>query len=824
MPRKLLFLAIALPILASSFPTDAPAAWSTLGTQLPTNAMSGTSKSVPDGAGGAIIAFTTATEIGPGEWDYNIGAQRIDAEGNVLWGPMGVVVCAAPSSQNTPVIATDMAEGAIIAWYDARSGNPRPHIQRIDSNGTALWAADGIAIECDSTSAYDSQIVSDGAGGAIVVFLAWGSSIDVLAQRFNPSGNSLWQAGGVPVCAATNQQNTPRAASDGSHGVIATWQDRRTNVYDIYAQRIDASGAARWTTNGVALYASPTKDEYNPVIAADGFGGAIVAWEDYRNQVAGDATCDIYASRIDSLGGFLWGASGVPVVVSPYMNDKFAGIVPDGSGGALFKYEASQCIFMQSLGASGAQRWAQRLQLTPTGSIQSNSVMCGDGAGGAVVAWRDDRIGASTWGVYAQRVDTTKAYFWKAYGTPFIIEATVFTPEISSLDGGNALIIWSRQNGVGTFAKRIEGEHGAGGIPEARITGVTDVPADEGGLLRVALRASDLDNVSEPIYPISTYALWQRVDDPMLLAKLAGAANVRSALNDKLGEAPEGCSLIELGGKTYLSAPAGPATTSMPPGSWELVASMPARQAADYLVRATTVVDSSAAGTPWAVYVATTHSTTTSVWWTSAPDSGYSVDNLAPAPPVGLAGEQSFSPEGLSLAWSANTERDLKGYAVYRGTSADFAASADNRVGSPAAPSFFDAEWSWDAGYHYKVSAIDVHDNESPCAVLGPDGVTGVETPAAVQITRLHQNIPNPFNPATSIRFDLKERGFVSLRVYDASGRLIRVLASGERAAGRYVEAWDGRDEAGRNVASGVYFCRLEAGTFTSAKKMLLLR
>ncbi|RJR27428.1 MAG: T9SS C-terminal target domain-containing protein [Candidatus Latescibacterota bacterium] len=776
---------------------------------------------VLDGSGGAIYALWTYNQQ-TGEQD--IGAQRVDAEGNVLWGASGVVVCAAAGNQASPVIATDMAGGAIIAWNDLRSGSTRTYIQRIDSNGNALWAADGVAIECDSTSFYDPRIVSDGAGGAIVACIAYRSGSDILAQRFDASGNALWAAGGVPVCAAAGNQFGHRAAPDGAGGIIVCWLDRRvSSINDVYAQRIDGAGSERWTAGGVALYVSPAKEEFNPVIEEDGFGGAIVAWEDYRNGVAYDVTCDIYASRLDSLGNFLWGTSGSPVVVGSYRDEKNAGIVPDGSGGALFKFDASSSIWMQSLDAAGAQRWTTPLQVSPTGSNQANSVICGDGAGGAVAAWRDDRIGASKAGIYAQRVDTSKTCYWTAYGTPFIVESTSSAVNILGMGDGNAFIAWGRQTDSAVFVRRIEGEHGAGGFAEARVTGVSDVPADEGGLLRVALRASDLDNAAEPIYPISTYALWQRVDDPALLADLAASDSVRSGPEEKLGAAPAGCSLLTLAGKTYLSA-AGPAATSMPPGSWELIASVPALQASEYLVRATTVTDSSAAGTPWSVYVATAHSTTASVWWTSAPDSGYSVDNLAPSQPSALAGEQSYDPAGLSLSWSANSERDLKCYAVYRGTSADFAPSAENRVGSPAEPSFFDTEWRWDAGYYYKVSAVDVHDNESPRAVLGPDGVTGVETPEAVRVTRLHQNVPNPFNPSTDIRFDLKERGVVSLRVYDASGRLIRELAGGERAAGRYVETWDGRDDAGRSVASGVYFCRLETGSHTSAKKMLLLR
>jgi hypothetical protein len=89
---------------------------------------------------------------------------------------------------------------------------------------------------------------------------------------------------------------------------------------------------------------------------------------------------------------------------------------------------------------------------------------------------------------------------------------------------------------------------------------------------------------------------------------------------------------------------------------------------------------------------------------------------------------------------------------------------------------------------------------------------------------QLEQNYPNPFNPATSIRFSVPEAGPVQLRVYDITGRLVRILIAGAQDAGRFVLTWDGTDEAGRRVASGVYFYRLEAPGATLMRKMLLLK
>jgi hypothetical protein len=136
----------------------------------------------------------------------------------------------------------------------------------------------------------------------------------------------------------------------------------------------------------------------------------------------------------------------------------------------------------------------------------------------------------------------------------------------------------------------------------------------------------------------------------------------------------------------------------------------------------------------------------------------------------------------------------------------------------------FDDGWRWDTRYWYKVSAIDIHGNESGYAVLGPEDVTGVETPKTPAVTFLRQNLPNPFNPTTRIEFGLKDATRVSLRIYDASGRLVRVLVEGNRPAGRHAEMWDGRNAGGLQVASGIYFYRLTAGRFDQTNKMVLVR
>jgi hypothetical protein len=90
--------------------------------------------------------------------------------------------------------------------------------------------------------------------------------------------------------------------------------------------------------------------------------------------------------------------------------------------------------------------------------------------------------------------------------------------------------------------------------------------------------------------------------------------------------------------------------------------------------------------------------------------------------------------------------------------------------------------------------------------------------------TTLAQNYPNPFNPQTSIGFSLKQRGRVTLSIYDVSGALVRELVNEDRVRGAYTETWDGRDTHGSAVASGVYFYRLVTNHTALSRKMVLLK
>jgi hypothetical protein len=117
--------------------------------------------------------------------------------------------------------------------------------------------------------------------------------------------------------------------------------------------------------------------------------------------------------------------------------------------------------------------------------------------------------------------------------------------------------------------------------------------------------------------------------------------------------------------------------------------------------------------------------------------------------------------------------------------------------------------------------AQTLYDSDDFCAVqvIATDEVASPAAPL-----RLGQNVPNPFNPTTEISFNLERAGMVSLRVYDTSGRLARNLVEGVRLAGEQEVVWDGTDDRGDSLPSGMYFYTLQAGGKTITRKMVLLK
>jgi hypothetical protein len=256
---------------------------------------------------------------------------------------------------------------------------------------------------------------------------------------------------------------------------------------------------------------------------------------------------------------------------------------------------------------------------------------------------------------------------------------------------------------------------------------------------------------------------------------------------------------------------------AMPAGStplyWEYVAAVPGLGVPGYSYVASTTGDSVGAGNPRTLFLLQTRTGTQ--YWNARPDSGYSVDNVAPITPAPFTG--AYAAGTARLHWHPNPETDLTGYRLYRGASASFAPSPATLLAALPDTGYADAAG---APYVYKLTAIDVHGNESAVATLLPNGTAAVGDVATPRALALSPASPNPARGGTALRFALPAGSRVTLAIYDAAGRLVRTLADGDRPAGEHATTWDLRDGAGRGVGAGLYFARLEAGGRTLVRRI----
>ena len=204
---------------------------------------------------------------------------------------------------------------------------------------------------------------------------------------------------------------------------------------------------------------------------------------------------------------------------------------------------------------------------------------------------------------------------------------------------------------------------------------------------------------------------------------------------------------------------------------------------------------------------------------------GYCEDNIPPAPPTGFS--LAYGHLGNQLDWDDNTESDLAGYLVYSEPDPNFIAGPGNLTVTTGSSEFFHPETSMGGvspyHVHYQIAAKDLAGNIS--APVSPSTVTSTEDSALPTRFALHGNVPNPFNPLTTIRYDLPVAANVSLKIFDVSGRLVAVLKDGVReSAGRHEAVWRGRDRSGQPAAAGVYFYRMEGGGFSMTRRMVLVK
>jgi hypothetical protein len=382
------------------------------------------------------------------------------------WQFNGTILSIAPVDQELPALVSDGAGGAIVVWRDTRNASYDVYAQRIESSGLVQWTTDGQPIAVTVGDQWSADIVADGVGGAVVVWQdARSGGFDIYAQRIDAAGAVQWTTNGVAVCAAADHQMTPAVVWDGAEAIMV-WREARNGTYDIYAQKVDALGTVQWTVNGVAL-CTAANNQWRPAIVADGAGGAIVTWYDFRG-----GNFDVYAQRVDGSGTVQWASDGSAVSTATD-DQEIPTMVADGAGGAIVTWQDKRSgtydVYAQKIDAAGVVQWtADGVGLCTANLHQWSPTIASDDAGGAIVTWYDLR---GSYDIYAQRIDAAGAVQWTLNGVALCTAANIQSyPDIAADGAGGAIVTWHdlRNGSYDIFSQRVD----ASGATQWTVNGV----------------------------------------------------------------------------------------------------------------------------------------------------------------------------------------------------------------------------------------------------------------------------------------------------------------------------------------------------------------
>ncbi|MBK9472430.1 MAG: hypothetical protein IPO18_09105 [bacterium] len=620
---------------------------------------------------------------------------------------------------------------------------------------------------------------------------------EIYGQRLDADGTVRWLTNGRPICTALGRKSYLTGLSDGQGGAYFAWSDNRNPASqdDIYVQRILPTGLPAWTANGVVVAVSDDHDLAPDLVRAND-GGVFVCWANWDPSLGSL----IRAQRFSSAGVAQWATAGLEVSTARGYNPSRGYMEPDGADGIILTWSQDRTtqidVMAQRVAGAGTALWRAggvRVTNIPTDVWVQGAIA--DGLGGVMLCWRSDHL-VGTDDLFAQRLDADGHALWGADGVPICTASgDQGDPQLTLSADGSLVVGWGdqRTSTRDVYVQRLEPSTGAWGFPEPVLDGVADVPADEGGRVKVNWRGGERDVAW--LAQTTHYSIWR--------ATTAVPAKAAVILTSAAAVGPD------FKGEAWLVAEG---------FYWEWLTNQPAARLEGYSYAAATLNDSLSTGTHWHQFQVLAHTADPFVFWPSAVDSGYSVDNLPPDAPTALNVHYG---SGNQLSWQPVEAVDLLGYRVHRGDEPDFVPAPGNLVAMVGETTWSDGSGGY--GAHYAVAAQDVSGNTS--AFSRPSAISNVPVGDALRTLVLHPGVPNPFNPSTTLAFELPRSAAVSLVIVDAAGRRVRTLLSAVPLdRGRHQASWDGRDDAGRGAAAGLYFAHLEADGSSASRRLMLLK
>ncbi|MHA1786169.1 MAG: hypothetical protein ACTSVY_00535 [Candidatus Helarchaeota archaeon] len=346
---------------------------------------------VLDGTGGAIITWQD-DRTGQDE----VYVQRIDAQGQLLWGADGVRVANISSLKEEPLIVKTSDGRFVVSWEDNRTGTKDIFAQKFDLSGTKLWGENGtVIVNASGDQGYHilvKPIRPTDSGGIVIAWQDTRTDLsDIYVQKLDANGVPLWNPNGTAICTAPNYQGWPTIDDLENDSYIISWADDRrgtglTNL-DLYIQKINSTGDHQWIPNGTLVANNTDIQLINRLFTHDK-NNIFIIWVDERADVSGD----IYMQKFNESGHSQWKINGTTVAnLTGEEREPF--IVT--SGGVLFvvwvKRFIPRQIYLMKYDLNGSKSWSSPLSVANGTQDFSLASMIPDGNGGVIITWSDTR-------------------------------------------------------------------------------------------------------------------------------------------------------------------------------------------------------------------------------------------------------------------------------------------------------------------------------------------------------------------------------------------------------------------------------------------------
>jgi hypothetical protein len=400
--------------------------------------------------------------------------------------------------------------GAFLVWNHAHADSAGMRLVRIAGDGDPVgkWPVWGIAFG-GKAGEYPVSIVADSSGGAFVLSArSVADRVDLVVHHVYVSGvASSWPDTGRLVAAGAAQSPNYTMVPSGD-GVIVSWMDERnlgSTAGDIFASRIAGDGtfAPGWPATGIPVSVAP-EYQVNPVAVPDGAGGAIISWDDGRNEPGG-AGYDVYASHLGADGRLAagWVPGGTALCIAPGWQG-IDRVAPDGAGGAIVAWNdwrsGEDDVYAARVDGSGATAagWpANGLAVSAEPHDQGIGGLCAAERGSAFAIWFDTRAGGEA-KTYASIVPPPPTLAPGA--APFVLRAVHPNPSVASasLDVDLVAAASLRVDVLDAAGRRVRTLSAGATWPAGRSTFLWDGRDDDGhavrsGVYRMRVRGAGHD-------------------------------------------------------------------------------------------------------------------------------------------------------------------------------------------------------------------------------------------------------------------------------------------------------------------------------------------